>query len=56
MRGQTGTELDILGGNMIALSIQRRPEDAKLGWSEVREAIVGAFFLVFSVTFLSLSV
>jgi hypothetical protein len=41
---------------MIRFRIERRPESTKLGWSEIREGLVDAFFLVFSLGFLFLSV
>lgn len=41
---------------MLGFKIERRPESTKLGWSEIKEGLVSAFFLVLSLCLLFLSV
>lgn len=41
---------------MIRLKLERRTDSTKLAWSEIKEGLVGIFFLVFSLGFLFVSV
>jgi small neutral amino acid transporter SnatA (MarC family) len=41
---------------MIRIKIERRPESAKLGWSEIKEGLGDACLLVLALCFLFLSV